>query len=204
MTATPLLTERDFAILEAMLKRRRALGDPLAEVIERKLAEAKVVPASEIEGGIATLNSRVAFRVDSLAVEERTLVNHEGEGAVGLGLPIHTRRGLAILGMAEGATVVVERRDGGTETIVLEKFFISLKRPAATGVPPRARVLSSRWSTTQAMIVSPLARPEKSGRDGPTMTIQGRQPPDRPKGCIYESIGSWQRRYWRNLGLVSR
>src|SRR5690606_5231874 len=75
VTATPLLTERDFAILEAMLKRRRALGDPLAEVIERKLAEAKVVPASEIEGGIATLNSRVAFRVDSLPVEERTLVN---------------------------------------------------------------------------------------------------------------------------------
>lgn len=136
MTATPLLTERDFAILEAMLKRRRALGDPLAEVIERKLAEAKVVPASEIEGGIATLNSRVAFRVDSLAVEERTLVNHEGEGAVGLGLPIHTRRGLAILGMAEGATVVVERRDGGTETIVLEKVLYQPEAASRTGGAP--------------------------------------------------------------------
>lgn len=118
-----VLTEKDFAILEAILMRRQALGDPLAPLIERKLAEAIVVASDAIEPGIATLNSRVAFRVDALPVEERTLVRHEGRGAVGRGLPIDTRRGLAILGMTAGQTAQVTRRDGGREPLRLEKIL---------------------------------------------------------------------------------
>jgi regulator of nucleoside diphosphate kinase len=118
-----VLTEKDFAILEAILMRRQALGDPLAPLIECKLAEAIVVPGDAVEPGIATLNSRVAFRVDALPVEERTLVRHEGRGAVGRGLPVDTRRGLAILGMAAGRTTLVTRRDGGQETLRLERIL---------------------------------------------------------------------------------
>lgn len=118
-----VLTEKDFAILEAMLARRAALGDPLAPLIEGKLAVATVVPGEAIGADIATLNSRVAFRVDALPVEERALVRHEGRGAVGRGLPVDTRRGLAILGMAAGQTALVTRRDGGQETLRLEKIL---------------------------------------------------------------------------------
>jgi regulator of nucleoside diphosphate kinase len=117
------LTERDFVMLEAMLARRQALGDSLAPLIERKLTDAIVVPDDGIDSGIATLNSRVAFRVDALGVEERTLVRHEGRGAIGRGLAIDTRRGLAILGMAEGRMALVPRRAGGHETLRLEKIL---------------------------------------------------------------------------------
>jgi regulator of nucleoside diphosphate kinase len=117
------LTDKDFAILEAMLARRAALGDPLAPLIERRLAEAIVVSTDEIDADVATLNSRVAFRVGELPTEERTLVRHEGRGTVGRGLPIDTRRGLAILGLAVGRTTLVARRGGGHETLRLEKIL---------------------------------------------------------------------------------
>jgi regulator of nucleoside diphosphate kinase len=117
------LTDKDFAILEAMLLRRAALGDPLAPLIERKLADATVVSTDEIDAAVATLNSRVAFHVGALPAQERTLVRHEGRGTVGRGLPIDTRRGLAILGLAAGRTAFVPRRGGGHETLRLEKVL---------------------------------------------------------------------------------
>jgi regulator of nucleoside diphosphate kinase len=142
MSEACCLTERDFAILEAMLARRAALGDPLAPLIERKLADAIVVPDEGIGAGVATLNSRVAFRVDALPAEERTLVRHEGRGTVGRGLPIDTRRGLAILGMAEGGTVLVAKRGGGHETLRLEKILYQPEaaRRAADGAAPATRM----------------------------------------------------------------
>ncbi len=142
MTSAACLTERDYAILEAMLSRRAALGDPLAELIERKLADAVVVSAGEIDAGIATLNSRVAFRIGELPAEERTLVRHEGRGAVGRGLPIDTRRGLAILGMAEGEQAPVARRGGGHETLRLEKVLYqpeAARRGGIATTPQRSR-----------------------------------------------------------------
>jgi regulator of nucleoside diphosphate kinase len=123
VSGSTCLTDKDFAILEAMLVRRAALGDPLAPLIERKLAEATVVSTDAVDASIATLNSRVAFRVGELPAQERTLVRHEGRGTVGRGLPIDTRRGLAILGLAEGRTVLVPRRGGGQEALRLEKIL---------------------------------------------------------------------------------
>lgn len=123
MTNAACLTEKDVAILEAMLVRRQALGDPLAPLIERKLSEATVVAPEAIGPSFVTLNSRVVFRVGSLEPDERTLVRHEGRGTIGRGLPIDTRRGLALLGMAQGQAALVQRRGGGHETILLEKVF---------------------------------------------------------------------------------
>jgi regulator of nucleoside diphosphate kinase len=134
------LTERDFSVLEAILRRRQALGDPVAPLIDRKLATAHVVPANMIEAGVATLNSRVVFRVDAGAAETRLLVEREAQGAIGLGLLITTRRGLALLGMAEGQTAVIERRAGDSETVRLEQVLYqpeaARKRLAAAPTPP--------------------------------------------------------------------
>ena len=160
-----VLTEKDFAILEAMLARRQALGDPLAPLIEHKLGEAVVVRGEAIDADIATLNSRVAFRVDALPVEERILVRHEGRGAVGRGLPIDTRRGLAILGMAVGRTTLVRRRDGGQETLSLEKI---LYQPEAARRAESDGVAAQRRSRPPLVLVhdagsdwQPLGWPEK-------------------------------------------
>jgi regulator of nucleoside diphosphate kinase len=172
-----VLTEKDFAILEAMLVRRQALGDPLAPLIERKLAAAVVVPGEAIGADIATLNSRVAFRVDLLPVEERTLVRHEGRGAVGRGLPIDTRRGLAILGMAAGQAAPVTRRDGGRETLRLEKILYqpeAARRAEDEAAPRRSRpslvLVHDAGSDWQPLGWPEKIRQEWTGDDDPGPT----------------------------------
>jgi regulator of nucleoside diphosphate kinase len=179
VTSAVCLTEKDVAILEAMLVRRQALGDPLAPLIEHKLSEATVVEPGAIGPGVATLNSRVAFRVGSLEPDERTLVRHEGRGAVGRGLPIDTRRGLALLGMTQGQAALVPRRGGGHETIVLEKI---LYQPEAARRVENDESIAPRPSRPALVLVhdagsdwQPLGWPEKirqewTGDDDPGPT----------------------------------
>jgi regulator of nucleoside diphosphate kinase len=174
-----VLTEKDFAILEAILMRRQALGDPLAPLIECKLAEAIIVASDAIEPCIATLNSRIAFCIDALPAEERTLVRHEGRGPVGRGLPIDTRRGLAILGMTVGQTAQVTRRDGGQELLRLEKILF---QPEAVRRAEAGAVVARRCHRPSLVLVhdagsdwQPLGWPEKirqewSGDDDPGPT----------------------------------
>jgi regulator of nucleoside diphosphate kinase len=93
------LTTKDFAVLEAMLMRRRAFADLAVPMLERKLAESSVVAVGAIEPDVVTLNSRVIFRVDDSPAETRTLVLGEASASVGSGLPVATWRGLCLLGM---------------------------------------------------------------------------------------------------------
>lgn len=117
------LTSKDFAILEIMLERRRGLGDPIVPLLERKLEGARVVLVDSVEAGVATLNSRLSFRVDGGPAQTRTLVQQEVRGLVGLGLPLATPLGLALIGLGEGDAAVVERRGGGTARVVLDKVL---------------------------------------------------------------------------------
>lgn len=116
-----VLTTRDQALLEAMLQRRIASGDPILPLLQQKLADATVVGVDEVAADVVTLNSRVAFSVNAGAVETRTLARQENRGLVGSNLFVSTPRGLALLGLSEGQQVVVERADGGRESIRVEK-----------------------------------------------------------------------------------
>ena len=116
------LTTKDFSILEAMLERRIASGDVILPLLRRKLAEATVVQVGAVGAGVVTLNSRVVFRVNGGAAETRTLVQQENRGLVGLNLPVTTPRGLSMLGMSEGQTMLVDRPAGGQESILIEKI----------------------------------------------------------------------------------
>lgn len=117
------LTGKDMAVLEVMLERRRGLGDPIVPLIERKLAGARMVPVDAVEATVATLNSRLAFRVDGGPVQTRTLVQQEVRGLVGLCLPLATPLGLALIGLGEGEEAAAERRGGGTARVVLERVL---------------------------------------------------------------------------------
>jgi regulator of nucleoside diphosphate kinase len=64
-----------------------------------------------------TLNSRVVFCIDAGPVETRTLVQNEMRGPVGSSLSVATRRGLCMLGMAQGQTASIEHPDGRRESI---------------------------------------------------------------------------------------
>ncbi|TIT36842.1 MAG: nucleoside-diphosphate kinase [Mesorhizobium sp.] len=111
------LTTKDFAVLEVMLERRRAFADPMVAMIEEKLSNAGVVPIESVEPDIVTLNSRVVFCVDGGAAETRTLVQNDVRGPVGSSLSVATRRGLCMLGMAQGQTASLEHPDGRRESI---------------------------------------------------------------------------------------
>ncbi|WP_136618475.1 MULTISPECIES: nucleoside-diphosphate kinase [Mesorhizobium] len=113
------LTTKDFAVLEIMLERRRAFADPIVPMLADKLSKADVVPIDSVEADIVTLNSRVVFRIDAGPAETRTLVQNEVRGPVGSSLSITTRRGLCMLGMAEGQTTSIEQVDGRRESILI-------------------------------------------------------------------------------------
>ncbi|RTL97662.1 MAG: nucleoside-diphosphate kinase [Hyphomicrobiales bacterium] len=114
------LTAKDFAVIEAMLMRRRAFADPMAPTLERKLAESRVIATGAVEPDLATLNSRVIFRAGGGSSQTRTLVQAEASAPVGSSLPVATWRGLCLLGMTAGQSALAERPDGAAEPILLE------------------------------------------------------------------------------------
>jgi regulator of nucleoside diphosphate kinase len=116
-----ILTTKDLTILEIMLDRCLGRDDPLAPVLRRKMASATIVFRDDVPADVATLNSRVTFSVDGRETDTR-VISHESSGSsVGLFLPVTSARGLALIGMSEGQTARLVRRDGTEETIVLEK-----------------------------------------------------------------------------------
>ncbi|PBC05935.1 nucleoside-diphosphate kinase [Mesorhizobium sp. WSM3860] len=130
------LTTKDLAILEAMLIRRRGFADAIVPMLERKLAESSIVPVGMLEPDVATLNSRVVFRVDEGAPETRTLMLGDAFAPVGSGLPVGTWRGLCLLGMRAGQSVLAKRPDGSGERILLED--VAYQPDAARQATPTA------------------------------------------------------------------
>lgn len=118
-TAPLLLTTKDYTILEVMLDRCLGRDDAMAALLRHKLAKAVVVFRDDIPTTVVTLNSRVTYRVDDNPAETRILAHDEMRGLVGLTMPLTNRRGLAMIGLSEGQSAVVERSDGQAETITV-------------------------------------------------------------------------------------
>jgi len=131
-----LLTTKDYAILQAMLELGVLRGDPIAPLIQRKLSNAAVVSRDDIDPRVATLKSRVIFRVDNGASDNRILIQGAENSVVGMTIPINVPRGLALLGAREREDIVVERPDGSTENIHVEEVAFqpeAHQRHMATG-----------------------------------------------------------------------
>ncbi|RWF79390.1 MAG: nucleoside-diphosphate kinase [Mesorhizobium sp.] len=120
-TETCILTTKDFTILEAMRERCLGRDDPLAPILKRKIESALVVFRDDVRVNVATLSSRVAFRVDGREPDTRILSHDRMNGSAGLFLPITTPRGLALLGLAEGEDFFLTDHEGREERVVLEK-----------------------------------------------------------------------------------
>lgn len=118
-----ILTTKDFTILEIMLDRLSERGAPMGRLLREKLETAIIMLRDEIPPHVATLNSRVRFRVDGGEAETRVL-SHAPMGApVGMFLPITAPRGLALLGLGEGRQYQLEEADGRREHLLLEKVL---------------------------------------------------------------------------------
>ena len=118
-----ILTTKDFTILEIMLDRLDGSGDPLRSRLRCKLNTATVVFRDDIPPDVATLSSRVNYRINVSETDSRILSHDALNSAVGLFLPVTTPRGLALLGLSEGQEVTLEAADGNLERLVLEKVL---------------------------------------------------------------------------------
>ena len=116
-----ILTTKDFTILEVMRDRCLGRNDRLAPILVRKLEAATVMFREDVPEDVATLSSRVTYRVDGQQPDTRVLSHDHMVSPVGVFLPITTLRGLALLGLAEGQEFVAPTEDGGNVRILLEK-----------------------------------------------------------------------------------
>ncbi len=119
------LTTKDATILEGILANMetRDLGDtPVACLLRRKLAHARVSFRDDIAPCVATINSRVEFQADNGPVQSSTLT-FGGENALpGATLSVSTLRGLALLGLIEGQSIAIDQVDGRSEVLRLERI----------------------------------------------------------------------------------
>ena len=166
---TCILTTKDFTILEVMRDRCLGRDDPLAPLIKRKIDSAVVMFRDDIPENVATLSSRVSFRVDGRDSDTRVLSHDRMRAPVGLFLPITTPRGLALLGLAEGQEFRLVNYEGVEERIVLEKIHYQ---------PEAAR------REKEAM-----GRASPTARRGPVLRLVHSAAPDRPALATVGSDG---------------
>lgn len=164
-----ILTTKDFTILEVMRDRCLGRDDPLAPILKRKIESAVVVFRDDVAENVATLSSRVTFRVDGREPDTRILAHDRITSPVGLFLPITTPRGLALLGLGEGEHFHLTNQDGVEERIVLEKVHYQ---------PEAAR----REKTSTAEVAS-------AARGGPVLRLIRGAYFDRPEPALVDPGG---------------
>ncbi|MBB3464345.1 nucleoside-diphosphate kinase [Rhizobium sp. BK377] len=114
-----LLTTKDYTLLETMHDDPLVRDTALLRLLRRKKASAIVMFREDLPEDIASLNSRVTFSADGRR-DTRVLTTGRMTTPVGMLLPVDTLRGLALLGLREGQTIVIENVDGHMEAISLE------------------------------------------------------------------------------------
>jgi regulator of nucleoside diphosphate kinase len=115
-----ILTTKDFTILEVMLDRCLGRDDPMRALLRRKIESATVVFRDDVSPDVATLSSRVTFRVDGREPDTRVISHDRMTSPIGLFLPITNPRGLALLGLSAGQEFRLTRPDGSEECVLLD------------------------------------------------------------------------------------
>lgn len=116
-----ILSRKDFTILEAMRDNPHVRPDVPVSQIRCKLDSAIVVNRRALPEGVASVNSRVTFRINGGESDSRVLSTGLVEAPFGMFQPITTPRGFALLGLSESQEVVLENADGHEERIVLDR-----------------------------------------------------------------------------------
>lgn len=121
------LTAKDFTLLEAMHERLPA-GDPLAQILKRKIDGATVMFPDDAPAHVATLGSRLLFREDGGEPQTRILADDAAPAPDGRCVPVTTALGLALVGLAEGQSFSYADADGDVRSVRLEAV---LRQPEA-------------------------------------------------------------------------
>jgi regulator of nucleoside diphosphate kinase len=118
-----ILTVKDFAILNAMLDGSPGADPLVRSLLMRKIRSATVVFAHEVPSNVATVNSRLQYRIDAREPEIRVISHVPGHSPVGMCLSLASPYGLALLGLAEGRQLILPGITGAEERISLERVL---------------------------------------------------------------------------------
>lgn len=157
------LTTRDHAILEALLDAYGGPRGPWVQLLEQKLRASAIAFSGDIAADVVTLGSRVAYRVDGKAAGPHKLAESEAAAAVPDEISIHTLRGLALLGLAEGDAVIVGLGEGASEQLVVDKVLSQPEAEARRRVPAPGPSLAADAGDGSTVV---SFRPRPAGRQG--------------------------------------
>ena len=130
-TSSCHLTTRDHLILERMATRFSHLDTFYARMLRRKVRDSRLYLRDDIPTEVAVLNSWISYRIGSEDFGPDQLVELTPEDAGHAHLSVYTVRGLGLLGMAEGASAMIETPEGAWETIRLTRVQHTVRGPLA-------------------------------------------------------------------------
>ena len=163
----PILTPRDFAILETLLAEHVGNNDRLAAAIRRKQEVCLVHYDDKLPTDVVTLGSRLIFRIDDHPQAERRLVepSHHvpGQGCQS----VATMRGIAMLGLRVGAKVGVDL-GSRVETLEILDLAYQPQAEAAARHASSPQMLPAWWP--EPVISKPTTKPVFDDDPGPTAT----------------------------------
>lgn len=127
------LTTKDHAILQTLLDRHSGSHDLFERLLGEKLRASVVLSDADMPAGVITIGNQVTYRVDGVVRGPQILVADLPDGSSKV-LSIQTIHGLALLGLAEGASIAVELGDGATQMLqvlsVCQQRHIQATSPA--------------------------------------------------------------------------
>lgn len=123
------LTTSDHTTLQSMLERYRGPRGPYLQLLEQKVRDSSICFRADVPPDVVTIDTRLAYLVDGVRKGPHQLVHgDDAESLPPFALSIRTVRGLALLGLAEGDSIVVELGADIRETLTVEEI---LSRPQA-------------------------------------------------------------------------
>lgn len=121
--SSAILTAEDVTVLQFMLN-DPALLDQGKFIIRQKLARAQVVTSGQIPGVIATINSRITYRMDNEGPVTAFLVDIVRPLSSSHGIiPLRSVIGLSVLGLREGDRSVMHPDGNGVGEILLKRVL---------------------------------------------------------------------------------
>lgn len=111
------LTTGDHAILQGMLERYKGPRGPFIQMLEQKMRSSAICFREDIPPGVVTLGTRLTYRINGILVGPHQITSGDGQDGSD-SLSIQSSRGLALLGLAERATILVQLENGTEELFV--------------------------------------------------------------------------------------
>ncbi len=127
------LTTKDHAILQTMLERYKGSRGPYLQLLERKVRDSTIFFSDDIPPEVVTLNTRLTCLIDGVRTDPFIIVHGEDGNLPPFALAIHTLRGLALLGLAEGDAITVEPGSDTSETLTVENILSQPEAEARIG-----------------------------------------------------------------------